>query len=145
MFLLGGGLCPRESLSGGVSIQWVSLSRSICLGGLCPWGSLSMGVSVQGGLCPGDFYWGDPLDRDPMDRDPIERVTSWMETPSRQRSPWTETPSQKAHGTTDRDPSIKNMGLGSETGSDMIHRHSPVNRMTHFRKYYPAPNFVCVR
>ena len=38
-----GGLCPGESLSGG-----------LCLGGLC------LGVSVQGALCQ-----GDPADRDP--------------------------------------------------------------------------------
>ena len=50
-----------------------------------------------GGLCPGGFP-----DRDPLDRAP------WTE------SPWTETPRQRPHG--------RNMGLGNQSGSDIIQR-----------------------
>ena len=87
VFVHGGGgglsLCPRVSLSRGVSVQGVSVHECLCLGvsltrgvsaevsvqgGLCPGGSLSRGVSVQGvslsggvsvqgvsvqGVCPG--------------------------------------------------------------------------------------------
>ena len=37
--MIGGGLCPRGTMSGG-------------RGDLCPRGSVARGVSVQGGLCP---------------------------------------------------------------------------------------------
>ena len=58
-----------RSLSRGVSVQAVSLSRgclcqgSLCPGSLCPGGFLSRGalsrrVSVQGGLCPGGSLSG---------------------------------------------------------------------------------------
>ena len=43
------GLCPRGSLTGGVSVQ-----GDLCLGwGLYPGGFSVQGVSVQGSLCPG--------------------------------------------------------------------------------------------
>ena len=43
LFTGGGVLCPRDSLSGGVSIQGVSVQGALCPGVLCP-----------GGLCQGD-------------------------------------------------------------------------------------------
>ena len=48
----------------------------------------------------------DPLDRDTTDRDPLGQGTPWTETPlGRNMGPETETPR-------------KNMGPGSQTGSD---------------------------
>ena len=55
----GVSVCPRLSLSMGVSIQGVSVQGGLCpgmslfRGSLSREGSLSKGVSVQGGLCPG--------------------------------------------------------------------------------------------
>ena len=62
-----------------------------------------------------------------MDRDPQK------EHGTRDRDP------QKVHGTRDR-PSRKNMGPGSQTGSDIIQRPPPpMNRMTHASKNITLP------
>ena len=61
------------------------------------------GVSVQErGLCPGEGF--------------LSRRVSVNKT-----LPWTETP-WKEHGTKDRNPPGRNMGSGSQTGSNIIHR-----------------------
>ena len=41
-----GGLCPKGSLSGGVSVWGVSVQGGHCLGGLCVEGGLCLGFSV---------------------------------------------------------------------------------------------------
>ena len=53
-----------------------------------------------------------------------------LQRPFLDRDPWTET-LRKEHGTRDRDPLRRNMGPGSQTGSDIIQRPpSVVDRMT---------------
>ena len=52
--------------------------------------------------------------------------------PPRQRPPGQRLPRHREeHGTRDRDPSRRNMGRGSQTGSDIIQRTpSPMDRIT---------------
>ena len=114
----GGSLSRRGgSLSKGVSVQ-----RGLCWGN-CLWGSLSrfglcrqvfvQEVSVQGDLCPVG----------------VSGINMGLET---------ETPSWKEHGTKYRESPRRNMGPGSQTGSDIIQRHL-VNRMTHESKSITLP------
>ena len=64
-----------------------------------------------------------PLNRNPPDRDPPgKRPSAGQRPPPRQRPP--EIP-WKEHGARDRDPPRRNMGPGSETGSDFIQRPPP--------------------
>ena len=83
---------------------------------------------------------GVPLQRPPLDRDPSEPEPRWTETP-RKETPWTETTweetTKKEHGTRDRDTPKRNIGPGSQTGSDIIQK-PPVDRQTSV-KTLPCP------
>ena len=81
----------------------------------------------------------DPLDPDPTGQrpPPAQRSPSPLpldrDTPGRNMRPETETPR-------------RNMGQGSQTGSDIIQRTPPPPRGQNNRnvwKHYLAPNFVC--
>ena len=80
-------------------------------------------VSVQGGLCPG----GGSLSRDVNETPP---EGTWDH---RQRPPWKEhrtkdrrwDPPWKEHGSRDRDYPRRNMGPGSQRGSDIIQTPPP--------------------
>ena len=92
--LTANSLPYRGSLSGGVSVQEVSVQRCLCQGGslsrgglcleggLCPgvvsvWGSLSRRGLCPGGLCPGVFVRETPLTVTPS---PVDRMTGASRT-----------------------------------------------------------------
>ena len=72
------------------------------------------------------------------------RFSDWAgQTPPRQRPSW-QRPPWKEHGTRDRDRLRRNIGPGSQTGSDIIQRPtppSPVDRQT-LLKILPCPQLL---
>ena len=84
--------------------------------------------------------WGEwvSLQRTPQDIPPGQRLPL-TETPSQQRPLWTETPNE---GTCDQGqrPPRRNMGSGSQTGSDIIQTPPPpMDRMTDTCKNITLP------
>ena len=68
----------------------------------------------------------------------------------RGRSPYREPPRTETHGhrPLDRDCSGRNMGPGSETGSDMIHNKEtppPCGQTNIYENITLPPNFICGR
>ena len=91
--------------------------------------------SLYGGLPDRDSPGQRPSDRDPPGQRPSDRDPPGQRPPEL-RPPWTEIP-WKENGTRDRDPSRRNMGPGSQTGSGIMQRTPPhVARMTDMCKNF---------